>query len=246
MIKIRYNDALRPGLNASAERGRRGTTVYLLPGLTSAQRRAALRRLRQQGRMALGPSLPMRDLAVALAALRLRTAAARAGAIVRVHPAGTTVPLLLLSAAVAVFVLTSVSVRIVAPPQAAGHRPGDGLLPSPSPVGDGPGFQHAQPIAVGSAPARPPSGVAHRHEAAVPEPRAPVATATSGTGGSPLSSIAATSPPPPVTSSAPPAAPSSSAPPPTPPAVPSSNPVPRVRGQGNCVTIGFLQVCLTL
>ena len=46
MIKIRYRDPreLAPGLYAAAERHSRGTTVYLLPGLSVAQRRAALRR----------------------------------------------------------------------------------------------------------------------------------------------------------------------------------------------------------
>jgi len=48
VIKIRYRDAdeLSPGLHAAAVNHGRDTTVYLLPGLTTAERRAALRRLR--------------------------------------------------------------------------------------------------------------------------------------------------------------------------------------------------------
>jgi hypothetical protein len=52
MIKIRYRDPneLSPGLHAAAECHGRGTTVYLLAGLTAAQRRSALRRLRLSAR----------------------------------------------------------------------------------------------------------------------------------------------------------------------------------------------------
>ena len=57
MIKIRYRDPreLAPGLYAAAECHSRGTTVYLLPGLSAAQRRAALRRLRISARRGCGP-----------------------------------------------------------------------------------------------------------------------------------------------------------------------------------------------
>ena len=56
MIRSRYRDSneLSPGSHAAAERHGRSTTVYLPSGLTTAQRRAALRRLR-----AVGPDGPL-------------------------------------------------------------------------------------------------------------------------------------------------------------------------------------------
>ena len=99
MIKIRYRDPreLAPGLYAAAERHGRGTTVYLLPGLTVAQRRSALRRLRISARRGRGPRLPAAQLAVALLADRIRTATGRAGAVFRLHPAASTVPVMVVS-----------------------------------------------------------------------------------------------------------------------------------------------------
>ena len=53
MIRIRYRgpNELSPGLHAAAEQRGRRTTVYLLSGLTAAERRSALRRLRLTARM---------------------------------------------------------------------------------------------------------------------------------------------------------------------------------------------------
>ena len=120
MIKIRYRDPreLAPGLYAAAERHGRGTTVYLLPGLTAAQRRAALRRLRISARRGCGPRLPASQLAVALLADRVRTAAGRAGAVFRSHPAASTVPVMVVSAgAIAFLALSAVSIRVIQPPR---------------------------------------------------------------------------------------------------------------------------------
>jgi hypothetical protein len=51
MISVRYchSHELSPGLNASVECSRRGTVVYLVPGLTRDERHSALRRLRSAG-----------------------------------------------------------------------------------------------------------------------------------------------------------------------------------------------------
>ena len=120
MIKIRYRDPreLAPGLYAAAECHSRGTTVYLLPGLSAAQRRAALRRLRISARRGCGPQLPAPQLAVALLADRIRTAAGRAGAVFRSHPAASTVPVMVVSAgAIAFLALSGVSIRVIQPPR---------------------------------------------------------------------------------------------------------------------------------
>jgi hypothetical protein len=120
VIKIRYSSDLRPGLNGHAESHGRSIVIHLLPGLTQAQRQAALRRLRHEGRMGIGPRLPSGPLVLALLADRMRTAFEQARAILRLHPAGSTLPLMAISAAVAAFlVLSPVSIRIVRVPQAA-------------------------------------------------------------------------------------------------------------------------------
>ena len=128
MIRIRYSTALQPGLHGRVERHGRDTFVYLLPGLTPQQRRAALRRMRQQGRMGIGPRLPVGQLAAALLADRVRRAFGQAGAIVRVHPAGSTLPVMAVSVAITSFlVLSALDVHIVhLPPQAAGGNPAIG------------------------------------------------------------------------------------------------------------------------
>lgn len=124
MISIRYRDPneLSPGLHAAAEQHGRKTSVYLLSGLTVAQRRAALRRLRISAGRGYGPRLPVPQLALALLADRIRTAIGRAGAIFRSHPAGSTVPVMVLSAgAIAFLALSAVSIQVI-------HRP---LNPGP-------------------------------------------------------------------------------------------------------------------
>ncbi len=95
------------GLHGRTERGARGVTIYLLPGLTTGERRAALRRLRQEASRGLGPPLPRSHLAVALGLDRVRTAARIAKAIVRLHPAVTLLPGVLVVALLALFVAAS-------------------------------------------------------------------------------------------------------------------------------------------
>lgn len=112
MIRVRYKD-LSSGLHGKAERSGRGTTVYLLPGLTGGQRSAALRRLRQEASRGCGPELRGPDLAVALAADRFRVGMRNTAAVVRQHPAGSLLPTALAAALVALFVLASVSARMV-------------------------------------------------------------------------------------------------------------------------------------
>jgi hypothetical protein len=121
VIKIRYRDVseLSPGLHAVAERRGRVITVYVIPGLTAAERNAALRRLRLSGRRGYGPRLAAVPLAFARFADRIRTTVARARSVFRAHPAGATGPVMLMSAgAIAFLVLSAVSVRILREPRA--------------------------------------------------------------------------------------------------------------------------------
>lgn len=112
MIHIRYK-TLSPGRHAEAARGTKGVVVYLVPGLTGDQRRAALRRLRQEGSRGCGPELPSVQLGIALAVDWLRVGVGNTGAVVRRHPVGTLLPALLAAGLLAAFVLASVSVRPV-------------------------------------------------------------------------------------------------------------------------------------
>src|SRR6266705_4877228 len=132
MIRIRYRDSneLSPGLHAEAERRCRGTTVYLLSGLTAQQRRSALRRLRLSARMGRCPRLPAGQLALALLADRIRTGVGRAGAVFRLHPAGSTVPVMVLSGgAIAFLLFSTVSIRVLPTPRAATQSSGVGTSP---------------------------------------------------------------------------------------------------------------------
>ena len=80
------------GMYGRAEGCARGARVYLLPGLTAGQRKAVIRRLRQEASRGFGPPLPLPQLALALGFDRVRTAARIVGAMVRLHPAVTLVP----------------------------------------------------------------------------------------------------------------------------------------------------------
>ncbi len=94
------------GLHGIAEPSARGATVYLLPGLTGRQRKAVIRRLRQEASRGCGPALPLFWLVIALGVDRVRMAGATAAAVFRLHPSAR-----LLSgvtaAAMALFVLSS-------------------------------------------------------------------------------------------------------------------------------------------
>lgn len=123
MIKIRYRDAdeLSPGLHAAAVTQGRNTIVFLLPGLNAAERRAALRRLRLSARMGYCPPLPPAQLALALVADRIRTTVGQLGTLVRSHPAGSTVPVMVISAgAIAFLALSAVSIQVLHLPHDSG------------------------------------------------------------------------------------------------------------------------------
>jgi hypothetical protein len=104
VIKMRYAD-LPGGLHAHAEARGRHTVIYLLPGLTVSQRRAALRRLRSGARVGHGPRLSGAGIARAAAADRVRTNLKNAAAALRVHPGILAPPLVLSVAAAVAFVL---------------------------------------------------------------------------------------------------------------------------------------------
>ena len=118
VICIRYQD-LSTGLHGKAERIDSSTTVYLQPGLSAAQRGAALRRLRQEARRGCGPSLPSGQLAAAVVADRVRFAIRQMLAITRLHPAATLAPALLLGVTAGLFLLAAAPARAHKQPRPA-------------------------------------------------------------------------------------------------------------------------------
>ncbi len=231
MISIRYCHCreLPPGLNASVECSGHGTVVYMVPGLTRDERRAALRRLRMAARVGAGPELPAGQLALALLADRIRTVIGRAGAIFRLHPAGSALPLLLVSVGVIVFmVLSAVSIQVL--PRQAAAGPAPVLAPGPT-VTTGGGQVHRRPVSavnlVRSDPHRGSAGRTRRGNG-------PALTGSA----SPAPTVAPTG----QSSPASPASPAT----PTPTPSPSPSPSPPGTQVGACVRVGPLGVCLSL
>jgi hypothetical protein len=143
MIKIRYVDPnkISPGLHAAVECHGRNTTVYLLCGLRPQQRRAAFRRVRMSARMGNCPALPAPQLVLARLADRIRTSLGQAGAVFRSHPAGSTVPLMVVSAgAIAFLLLSTVSIPDLHGPRPPGQLTGAAPAPvAPASVAPVPG-----------------------------------------------------------------------------------------------------------
>jgi hypothetical protein len=140
VIKIRYAD-LPAGLHIQAVARGRDTVVYLLPGLTAAQRQAALRRARSSARMGQGPRLPVAGVIRAVMVDRVRTTLRNGAAAMRGHPAVFVPPLVIITtAAVAYVLLVSVNIRIH-DPRASGPQgtPIPAAVPAPGSGADDPG-----------------------------------------------------------------------------------------------------------
>jgi hypothetical protein len=116
VIRVRRRDFVSgshkvTGFQGIAERFPRGVTIYLLPGLTSRQRRAVIRRLRQEASRGCGPELPLPQLVIALFLDRVRGAIGLALAAVRFHPGVTLLPAAFVAAVMTLFVLASAGVE---------------------------------------------------------------------------------------------------------------------------------------
>jgi hypothetical protein len=123
MVKIRYSE-LPAGLHVTADSDSRGTVIYLLRGLTPAQRRAALARVRSSARMGQGPALPVLSMAAAITADRVRTAAGHCAAAMRGHPVMLVPPVVAVVVSAIVFMLISaVPVTVPPPDKAAASLP---------------------------------------------------------------------------------------------------------------------------
>lgn len=122
MIKIRYSD-LPAGLHASAETEGRRTIIYLVPGLSAADRKNAIDRLRASARVGHGPKLAAIPLALALITDRIRQNLRNGAAAARMHPTGVAIPLIaLVCGAVLYGLFVTGSIRI-GPPSIAESAP---------------------------------------------------------------------------------------------------------------------------
>ena len=248
MIKIRYAD-LPHGLHADVRTSGRRPVIYLLPGLSAAQRRDALRRLIRTSRLGHGPRLRASAVALAVARDVAKSTGCNGLAAVRCHPAGSAVLAALVAAVVvcyALFVTVTVrfSPRPAGPPAAAGPAPsasrdtgGQGRSPgegasapaaTPAVAGEHGGSPEAAASGGGAGQQGPGSSGSGRATSPVP---LPTGTWSAPGGVLPSASQPAPSPTPsPVPSPAPPASPG--APPPGDPG-------------GLCVRVGPLGVCIS-
>jgi hypothetical protein len=133
MVKIRYAE-LPAGLHVATEDRDGCTIVYLLPGLTPAQRRAALTFARRSARIGHGPRLPAVDMAFAVAADRARTTGRTIAAVLRKHPVLLLPLVVAVSAVIVVGMMSFVTVSLgpvkfpatdPAPPHTTGRPAGN-------------------------------------------------------------------------------------------------------------------------
>jgi hypothetical protein len=250
VIKIRYSD-LPQGRHAHVQTAGRRSVIYLLPGLSPAQRRDALGRLIRTSRQGYGPRLGAPGVRFAVARDVAKTTVGNALAAVRFHPAGSTALAALIAAGVICYAFfVTVTVRFTphpaGPPVAAPSGPQVPGGQSPGSGASGPAG--TQPSVTGrrTASASPPgtgastgagTGAAPPGQATDP---APLPTGTrSAPGGVLPPGSAGPSPP---ASSPPSATPSPQ--PPTPP--PAASPAPRPADPGGlCLQLGPLGVCLS-
>jgi hypothetical protein len=118
VIRVRRRDFVSgshnvTGFQGIAERLPRGVTIYLLPGLTGRQRRAVIRRLRQEASRGCGPELPLPQLVIALLLDRVRGALGLAVAALRLHPGTTLLPAAFVGVVLTLLVLASGGVGAV-------------------------------------------------------------------------------------------------------------------------------------
>jgi hypothetical protein len=173
VIRIRYAD-LPAGLHIQAVARGRDTVIYLLPGLTAAQRQAALRRARSSARMGQGPRLPVAGVVGAVMVDRMRTTLRNGAAAMRGHPAMFVPPLvIIMTAAVAYILLVSVNIRIHDPPASGPpSNPVPAAVPAPGGGADDPVGRTGptSPGNAGQSQPRKPSGGSHGASGASPSP----------------------------------------------------------------------------
>ncbi|HEY1639601.1 MAG TPA: hypothetical protein VGG35_02840 [Streptosporangiaceae bacterium] len=235
MIKIRYAE-LPAGLHVRTEAHGRSTIIYLLPGLSPAERRAALLRARRGADLGHGPPLPAASVAIAVMRNRVRHTLRNGALAFRAHPLLLVPPLVIVASATLVYIMMSAVTFTIRSPQASGPfpQPGPVLAAPPGTSTTAPGSPGHR--AGGSAgppppgPSSPPGGGRHgRHPKPSPPPGSSPSPAPSGS-----SSVTPTGPP-------------TAGPPGSPPApLPTGSPTPTPSPSPSCLDIGPLGICLKL
>jgi hypothetical protein len=260
VIRIRYSD-LPAGLHASAKSEGRHTVIYLVPGLSAADKRSAIGRLRASARVGHGPKLPAVSLMTALIADRVRFNLRNAAVAARLHPTGLAIPVAVLTGGAILYgLLVTVSIRIgPSSPQASQARLPLSVAMAPATGGTSQRAARTGPTSasrlsgnVASAPAGP-SGVpgSTGPGGVVPGSRQVVGARPDPWSG-PTPSPSGSTPPPgqpsPSPSTSPPGHPSP--PPTTDPPSPTPSPSPTHHHGGGsggiCLNLGLLGICLNL
>jgi hypothetical protein len=236
LIKIRYAE-LPAGLHVRTEAHGQSTIIYLLPGLSPAERRAALLRARRGADLGYGPPLPVAGVAAAGIRDRIRHTLRNGVLAFRAHPLLLVPPLVIVASATLVYIMMSAVTFTIRPPQASGP------FPQPGPVLAAPGTSATAPGPSGhraggpTGPSTPPPGQSTapgrgrhgRHPKPSPPP---------GSSPSPTPSGSAT-----VSPTAPP----TTGPPGTPPApLPTGSPTATPSPSPSCLDIGPVGICLKL
>jgi hypothetical protein len=133
VIKIRYSD-LPAGLHASTETKGRQTVITLVPGLSAADRKNAIDRLRASARVGHGPKIPAIPLALALIADRIRQNMRNGAAAARMHPTGVAIPVIALVCAATLYGLFVTGSIRIGPPSIADSAPAPALPAATAPA----------------------------------------------------------------------------------------------------------------
>jgi hypothetical protein len=239
LIKIRYSE-LQAGLHATTKTEDGHTVLYLVPGLSAAERRNAIDRLRASAKVGHGPKLHTIPLALALIADRVKQNTKNAVAAARLHPTGVAIPaVVLVSGAILYALFVTVSVNLGLPVTSD-------LAVGPLPVAAAPASAgNTQPGPAAGQPGGPDQGSKLTGDrssgSSGPSPRP-------GRSGQPGKSR-----PHPTTGVTPTTAPPSSGPPPTGGSSPSSTPTASIAptpspsksgGKGSCLNLPLIRLCV--
>jgi hypothetical protein len=254
VIKIRYAD-LPQGLHAQVRTGGRRPVIYLLPGLSPAQRRDALRRLVRTSRRGYGPRLRVSGVAFAVARDVSQSTVRTGLAAVWAHPTGSAALAALVASAVVCYSLfVTVTVRLgpgpAGPPAAAGAAPSrlrQAGGPGRSPAGGPSAPAGTQPAAGGPHGTSPAGSSGSGPSGSAPPRSVPPGSGPSGRAASPGPVPTGTgSAPGGVLPSVPPGAPGPSPAPSPSAAPPPASPAPRAPAPGGlCLQLGPLGVCIS-